>query len=198
MSITAGSRLKEERQRLGFSQTAFARELDVHRNSLARYESGARQPEENVIARACRLGADERYLRSGERSTAESCYRLAASRLLPSIADRAKLCGDAVLSLLELAAEEEDLRRALQRGSENSCAIAPDWLSLIDALFENGALLAQAFREALETASSNGWRLECGRHAQAVLMIYAVLKEAGKVDRRFLEGVVRLARRAEG
>ena len=192
MTMTVGLRLKEERERLGCSQTEFARLTGVHRNTLARYESGDREPDPAFLTKASSIGADYGYLLSGQRSTPESLYPIAAARVLPWIAARANLSGAAVLALLDLAAEEE----ALLWGPTNPGAFTPDWSSLIDALFENGPMLAQAFKEIGTVAGSNGWKLECGRHAQAAMMVYGVLKELGKVDARFLENVVKLARGA--
>lgn len=192
MTMTVGSRLKEERERLGCSQTEFARLTGVHRNTLARYESGDREPDPDFLTRASDVGADYGYLVSGQRSTPESLYPLAAARLLPAVAQRANLSGEALLDLLDLAAEEE----ALLWGPTNPGGFRSDWSALIDALFENGPMLAQAFKDIRTVAESQGWKLDCGRHAQAALMVYAVLKEKGAVDGLFLENIVKLARDA--
>lgn len=190
MTLSVGSRLKEERERLGCSQTEFARLLGIHRNTLARYESDEREPDPAVLTRASSIGADFGYLLSGQRTTPESLYPLAAARLLPWITQRVNLSGDALLALLDLAAREE----ALHWGATNPGAFSPNWGPLLDAFFENGPLLAQAFKEIRTVASANGLKLECGREADAALMVYAVLKERGAVDRLFLENIVRLAR----
>lgn len=190
MTMTVGSRLKEERERLGCSQTEFARLTGVHRNTLARYESGDREPDPEFLTRASSIGADYGYLLSGQRSTPEALYSLAVARVLPGIAERVNVSGDALLALLDLAAEEE----AFLWGPTAPGAFTPDWQSLTDALFENGPLLAQAFKEIGTVAASNGWKLECGRHAQAALMVFGVLKDRGQVDGLLLENVVKMAR----
>ncbi len=192
MTMTVGSRLKEERERLGCSQTEFARLTGVHRNTLARYESGDREPEPDFLTRASDVGADFGYLLSGHRSTPESLYPLAAARVLSAVAQRANLSGDALLSLLDLAAKEE----ALLWGPTNPGGFRSDWAALIDALFENGPMLAQAFKDIRTVAESQEWKLECGRQAQAALMVYGMLKETGKVDALLLENIVKLARDA--
>lgn len=60
-----GARLKKERDRLGFSQAAFADKVDVGRTSQVNYESGERLPDAAYLAAAAQLGVDVCYVVTG-------------------------------------------------------------------------------------------------------------------------------------
>jgi len=61
-------RLIEERGRLGYSQSGFARQLEVSHEGLRRYEMGLREPGVEFLARTATLGADVQYILTGVRS----------------------------------------------------------------------------------------------------------------------------------
>lgn len=61
-------RLTEERARLGITQANLARELDVSREGLRRYEMGQREIGAEFLARAAAHGFDVQYILSGIRS----------------------------------------------------------------------------------------------------------------------------------
>lgn len=60
--------LKEERERLGFSQSALARELRVSREMIRQYELGNSLPGADVLAGLASLGFDTQFLLTGVRS----------------------------------------------------------------------------------------------------------------------------------
>lgn len=61
-------RIREERERLGFSQADFARMLGITRESLRLYEAGARTLAAEVLAAGGTLGVDVQYVLLGVRS----------------------------------------------------------------------------------------------------------------------------------
>lgn len=63
-------RLKVERERLGFTQEAFAAIGGVSRRAQANYESGERSPDLKYLAAIERVGADPLYVITGRRSEA--------------------------------------------------------------------------------------------------------------------------------
>ncbi|MBW7656235.1 helix-turn-helix domain-containing protein [Hydrogenophilus thermoluteolus] len=68
MQVNAiGARLKEERERLGLSQTAFAESCGLKKLAQINYEKGERMPDAEYLARASRLGADVLYILTGRR-----------------------------------------------------------------------------------------------------------------------------------
>jgi transcriptional regulator with XRE-family HTH domain len=66
--MTFGTRLKEERKRLGLQQAAFAERVgtDVPKQSL--YETGKRELRGAYLSRIAEAGVDVRYVLTGQRS----------------------------------------------------------------------------------------------------------------------------------
>lgn len=62
-----GSRLREERLRLGPNQTDFGASLDVGKNTQYAYEKGERAPDLLYLLKAKRLGVDIWYVMTGDR-----------------------------------------------------------------------------------------------------------------------------------
>jgi transcriptional regulator with XRE-family HTH domain len=61
-----GARLKEERDRMGWSQQQVADALEIRREMWAKYEAGA-EPGATVLARAALVGVDVLYVLTGQR-----------------------------------------------------------------------------------------------------------------------------------
>lgn len=64
---STGSRLRDERQRLGWTQAAAAATVGVARETWSRYESGLLTPGLEVLAALARNGMDVVFLLIGER-----------------------------------------------------------------------------------------------------------------------------------
>lgn len=62
-----GNRLREERVRLGYTQTAFGAVGGVEKNTQSNYEHGKRSPDANYLERISKVGADVHFLICGER-----------------------------------------------------------------------------------------------------------------------------------
>ena len=62
-----GDRLKEERERLGFSQTEFAAVAGASKNSQYNYEKGDRSPDAEYLAAVAERGVDILYVVIGQR-----------------------------------------------------------------------------------------------------------------------------------
>lgn len=67
LSRTFADRLREERERLGLSQTAFAEGCGVKKLAQINYEKGERAPDAEYLMSASRLGADVTYILTGRR-----------------------------------------------------------------------------------------------------------------------------------
>lgn len=63
-----GERIKEERERLGYAQPAFAALGDASKNSQIAWEKEAAHPNAKVMAAWAAAGADVLYILTGERS----------------------------------------------------------------------------------------------------------------------------------
>ncbi|PIA65992.1 transcriptional regulator [Ectopseudomonas toyotomiensis] len=62
-----GERLREERERLGFNQTAFGAIGGVQKQAQLKYEKGERQPDAGYLEAVARVSADIQYIVTGER-----------------------------------------------------------------------------------------------------------------------------------
>lgn len=65
--MTIGGRLKEERERLGFSQPAFAGLAETTKKSQIDYEKDLTQPKAGYLAAIAKVGADVQYIVTGIR-----------------------------------------------------------------------------------------------------------------------------------
>ncbi|MFK8331458.1 helix-turn-helix domain-containing protein [Pseudomonas sp. BJa5] len=63
-----GSRLREERERLGLTQRVFGDIGGVEPNAQGKYESGERTPKADYLAAVAARGVDALYVLSGERT----------------------------------------------------------------------------------------------------------------------------------
>lgn len=67
--MTIGERLREERERLGFSQPAFAGLAETTKKSQIDYEKDSTQPKAGYLAAISKVGADVQYIITGVRSS---------------------------------------------------------------------------------------------------------------------------------
>lgn len=65
--MAIGDRLKEERSRLGFSQTDLASAGGVGKTTQINYEKGERSPDASYLAAVADKGVDVLYVVTGER-----------------------------------------------------------------------------------------------------------------------------------
>lgn len=66
-TVSFGDRLREERQRLGLSQTAIGELGGVTKKTQMLYESSSRTPDANYLAAIASAGADVLYILTGMR-----------------------------------------------------------------------------------------------------------------------------------
>ncbi|SEI62209.1 helix-turn-helix domain-containing protein [Pseudomonas sp. NFR16] len=65
-----GTRIREERERLGLSQRAFGEIGGVEPNAQGKYESGDRTPKADYLANVAAKGVDVLYVLTGNRTPA--------------------------------------------------------------------------------------------------------------------------------
>jgi phage repressor protein C with HTH and peptisase S24 domain/DNA-binding XRE family transcriptional regulator len=75
---TIGERLREERQRLGLSQTALAATASVGKHSQINYESDRNAPDANYLTAAAKQGVDIYYVLTGQRTSLGPFYAMSA------------------------------------------------------------------------------------------------------------------------
>lgn len=71
--MSVGARLKEERERLGMSQTSFGRAGGVTKQAQINYELNRRAPDTNYLVAIATLGADIQYIVTGIRVNKDGC-----------------------------------------------------------------------------------------------------------------------------
>ncbi|RGP55989.1 helix-turn-helix domain-containing protein [Pseudomonas abyssi] len=64
-----GDRIREERDRLGFNQTAFGAIGGVRKQAQLKYEKGERFPGADYLAAIAKVGADVQYIVAGQRAS---------------------------------------------------------------------------------------------------------------------------------
>lgn len=64
-----GDRLREERERLGLSQSDFAAKAGTTRKTQFNYETDARRPDADYLAALLVVGVDVLYVLSGQRAS---------------------------------------------------------------------------------------------------------------------------------
>ena len=73
-----GTRLREERERLGMTQEGFGQAGGVLKRALIRYEKGERMPDATFLAAIAAAGADVLYILTGQRRGAAAAAPVAA------------------------------------------------------------------------------------------------------------------------
>lgn len=185
-------RLKEERERLGLSQTEFAKKMGVHRNTVVRYESGEREPDTGFLARVGDIGVDPGYLLFGRKTDPVSMFSLGVARVLPLVAERAGLCSKALLDLLWIASEEEAHMWGPTAELPGSKKV--NWPDLLDAYFENGELLGNVFYEVARVTQEKGLSIPFNKKARAISMLYrSAVTSGGTIDPAVVEEALTLA-----
>jgi len=190
MEKEQGKRLKEERERLGISQADFAKACGVGRTAQFNYESGKRSPDGGYLYAAGELGVDTGYLLFGVRSTPLNLYDLGVASVLPDIAERAGLNYDALHGILDLSAESE-----ANSWGTHTCPFLTyeNKVELVNALFEDGALLGEVMYKIAEVLHFGNKTLALDKKIRVILMLYRSFKVSGKVDPNMVKEAVNLA-----
>ena len=146
----AGLRLREERNRLGISQTDFAEQAGVSRGSQVNYESGEREPDAAYYEAIAKLGASLTYIHEGERIEGLPSFAGSIAERIFKKADTA-LNHDAMAMLFYLFGLNEvyEIGGLAQSFSEDQET------ALIQAAFQDG----ETFWEAAEAIAKYAPRL---------------------------------------
>ncbi len=208
MSEIFGERLKEERARLGLSQSAFAKRLGIHRNTQIKYESGERYPDSSYMDASRKIGVDIYYLHSGIREENRENHHIAADDLARGVYEALGFTRDEVRAAeLELAvlvdAEFEPGGGCCEDGWESVTVprFVSEFLSRspvlsMEKVHQNffSADLLTLVLEGIEGASSACCQqITPAKKAQAAAMLYRAFKASGKVDKAMIEEAVKLA-----
>lgn len=111
---TFGDRLREERRRLGLTQTEFAAISGQKKQSQVRYESGERSPDGNYFAALARADVDIMYVLTGTRES-ETIAKLQAEMHAATMSEMQRPEKEAIAAIMEEArrAEAEAIQKVL-------------------------------------------------------------------------------------
>lgn len=147
-----GVRLREERERLGLSQTAFGELGGASKASQVRYENGGRSPDGEYLSAVAKHGVDVFYVLTGQRMPGHDLIQAVRTKYGPHLA------------LAELAESIERIEEAeAAAGRAKTRDDLERWASAIAAVEEG--------------LSQTGRRLEPASKAELILAAYDLLEE---------------------
>lgn len=143
---TVGHRIREERERLGLSQTRFAALGGVLMRAQRNYEKGVRQPDAAYLTALGANGIDVTYILTGYRVDAATRAEITRMFRTTVAVDREGLGSSAVAAAMGIG---EDARRV----AEDSARYAPMSRREL-ALLDNYRAADEAGKKALETTGA--------------------------------------------
>lgn len=210
-------RLKEERQRLGLSQVAFAEKAGVHSNTQRKYESGEREPDTAYLTSIKSFGVDAGYVLIGLRGirppTRDEIEQSADQSITlqdDPVSLHTEGVGHLILSILGIPTDSwnELARKSVTRvptGGIYVDANAPAWgrglvkrSPLISRLIKDAeaidvALLSGVLSQVESLLDQSGLTMQTEKKAQATALLYRAFKASGKIDQAMIEEAVKLA-----
>ena len=195
---TQHERLREERERLGFSQAKFAAACGIGKTAQYTYEAGERTPDASYLEAAGRLGVDVWYVVLGERTTQGMVATLALRAVLNHIAVRLGLDDQALESALRAAEENERNENTWQRGASDPAAPYKMVTELVDnALGKRDELSQTTLRAVIEGVERNlaeaRVSLAPAKKAAMIALLYRSFLAAGSVDEQAIRDALTLA-----
>ncbi|WP_084161950.1 helix-turn-helix domain-containing protein [Methylocaldum szegediense] len=195
-----GKRLKEERERLGLSQSKFAEACGVKKTAQYTYEKGTRRPDYGYLEAAERLGVDTLYLMTGTRKGNDLAYTRAYKRILLTVE---MFLGLNEEQLERIAAMAVQLVRPIDEIgadaynkvlSEYNLAVM-NWLKTStkpDACIDM-EMLTKTLAEIEITATKTGRTIPPEKKAAIAIMLYRAFRASGKIDPKMVEDAVSVA-----
>lgn len=194
--MSTGSRLREERERLGLSQADLAEKAGVHRNTQARYENDRGSLPTGYVMTLANLGFDVDYILHGlaNPDAPVDCPFISAENLGLPYVFTLKHCRERAAGRHLSSSRDVRWHRACGECPKNpikSHAVAPEVAP--EGAEIDGALLAtilEAFDAALGDRLA---QVSPHKRAQAVVMLYRGFKASGKIDARMVKSAADLA-----
>jgi len=197
--MSIGERLKEERKRLGLSQTEFAEKLGMHRNSQSRYESGEREPEASYLRALGEIGCDVGFVMTGVRDEENDLYNETLNRLFVTLCTRLGVDHDRRERLILEAFEIEKSTLHLEYGHEvavnkiNALVAQLIFEKISDFDLIDLSVLSAIFEGIDSVQTRLNLSISSMKKACAAITLYRTFKAHGKVDSKTIEEVVKLA-----
>ncbi|WP_434147965.1 helix-turn-helix domain-containing protein [Methylocaldum gracile subsp. desertum] len=193
-----GSRLREERERLGMSQAEFGALGGVKRLAQANYEADKRDPDVTYLMALAEKGVDVFYLVSGVREKDKDEYFEARSWVLTTLSTMLGFEADDIDMVCHLAMKDHAEYMAGKIESERHL-----WLEKLFELLENSPRVVMMSGdpdaiakdiELMETICQKVTKaLPREKRIRAIVTLYRSFKASGKIDEKMIEDVVSLA-----
>lgn len=193
-----GARLKVERERLAFTQAAFASECGMGKRTYIRLEHGERTPDLTVLLAAAAAGADLAFLMTGSRDAgrqlfwAEQFDEFAKAPLVM-----------ACLGDIDIDGLLDDLKGVSVAGGDDAndkaaLALISRCPRLAKAVRQRvageGGLLERIGAELATVVAEEGGVLPVAQTVRAMLFLHKLFSGVGEIDRAAVVETVRLAR----
>lgn len=194
--------MREERERLGFSLSAFAKKIGVHRNTQTNYELGKRKFDQAYVMAAKALGIDIPYLLDAVRS--EFLIRSETeSDLAMAVLEALGYTGGARESLDRVVSELVHLHELAFGGAvhvSEKIRVAAETLVHASPLVAGGgtpnpSLLAAVIEAVEKEVIDAATYLTPAKKAQAIVMLYRAFRASGEVEQGIVKDAIALAAR---
>lgn len=197
-------RLKEERERLGFTQAKFGEACGVGRTAQFNYERGEREPGWSYMEAAEKLGVDALYVISGVKKGDDWAYARAYRRMLVTVEMMLGLEEGQIDKIArEYMNSEADYDAAMQATGGSGGATSAEkynlavleWLQTSkrpDCILDLD-LLSTILAAIADVAPEHAGALDAAKRAKAAAVLYRASQASGKVDKALVRETVDLA-----
>jgi transcriptional regulator with XRE-family HTH domain len=191
---TIGSRLREKREKIGYSQSELAEKAGVTARSQRNYEAGTRVPDATYLAAIAPLGIDINYVLNGRKSY-EKHNDVADGTIVLAIQMAFGISNAELTKIVEKALVNDDfggfspiLLFNEMISTSSVFRLMADQYSSFDA-----ALLAATIGGVESVAAKANLDISSIKKASAIVMLYRAFKSSGKIDIAMIEDTVKLA-----
>lgn len=192
-------RLREERNRLGFTQDDFAKSCGVGRRAQASYEAGERVPDADYLIAAIKIGVDTRYLLSGFKADASEISDYSVEAIFRS------LCRELKIPEVDVDETLNQARKVLQQkpngyGAKNSFDSLAHLLTRRSerlnknelVLILNSDMLVDIIRELeISLRRLEAKNVSPSQKALKICFLYQVCTEQGGLDMELIQSVAK-------
>lgn len=170
--MSIGSRLREERERLGVSQAELAERTGISRVTLGRYETDKREPGTGFLEAIGRLGLRAEYILTGTVLEGDALQLRALWDVVAKIATALEIPHEVFVLAAEKAAEEAAAWAHLQATEDLSSRIISDALSASAYTLPQADHLASLLERVEFVLQSRPAKISPIQKAKAILDIY--------------------------
>ncbi len=191
---TIGSRIREQRERLGYSQAEIAEKAGVTARSQRNYETGTRVPDAGYLATIAPLGIDINYVLNGRRAyqehngPQESTFVLAFEMAFGiSSADLGKIVEKTLVDDEVTGFSPSVFFDGMMRESSVFRLMADQYATL------NIGLLTSTLEGIEAVTTKENLNITPAKKASAAAILYRTFKASGKIDYVMIKETIYLA-----